>query len=95
MPRGLKNRAHQSVEDPAPAFARLRVEYWPIERLKPYERNPRKNDALTYDERERVSGSSSVGLTMTRYPGKIFAGAVILKGFSSLAAFATYASPGS
>jgi hypothetical protein len=59
MPRGLKNRAHQSVEDPAPAFARLRVEYWPIERLKPYERNPRKNDALTYDERERVSGSSS------------------------------------
>jgi hypothetical protein len=33
MPRGLKNRAHQSVEDPAPAFARLRVEYWPIERL--------------------------------------------------------------
>ena len=28
------------------AFAthRLRVEYWPIGRLRPYERNPRKND---------------------------------------------------
>jgi len=23
---------------------RLRVEYWPIQQLKPYERNPRKND---------------------------------------------------
>ena len=37
------NRANQTLEDPA-IFARLRVEYWPIERLKPYERNPRKND---------------------------------------------------
>jgi DNA modification methylase len=27
------------------APSRLHVEYWPIERLKPYERNPRKNDA--------------------------------------------------
>ena len=27
-----------------PQVQRLRVEYWPIERLKPYERNPRKND---------------------------------------------------
>jgi len=25
-------------------LAQLRVEYWPVERLKPYERNPRKND---------------------------------------------------
>src|SRR5579872_57235 len=25
-------------------WPRLRVEYWPLERLKPYERNPRKND---------------------------------------------------
>ena len=31
-------------ENAATRFARLRVEYWPIERLKPYERNPRKND---------------------------------------------------
>jgi hypothetical protein len=82
MPRGLKNRAHQSVEDPAPAFARLRVEYWPIERLKPYERNPRKNDALTYDERERVSGSSNVGLTMVRTRSTCFSAAVRPKGLA-------------
>src|SRR5579863_3140289 len=28
----------------APELQRLRVEYWPIERLRPYERNARKND---------------------------------------------------
>src|ERR1700682_1721656 len=33
---------------PAVSFAdkKLHVEYWPIERLRPYARNPRKNDAV-------------------------------------------------
>jgi ParB-like chromosome segregation protein Spo0J len=44
MPRGHVNRALQPTEDPVASFTRLRVEYRPIERLKPYERNPRKND---------------------------------------------------
>jgi ParB-like chromosome segregation protein Spo0J len=43
MPRSPINLARHPGEDPT-SFARLRVEYWPIERLKPYERNPRKND---------------------------------------------------
>ncbi len=32
------------MEDPINSSARLRVEYWSVDRLKPYERNPRKND---------------------------------------------------
>jgi hypothetical protein len=40
-PRGGNS---QPAEGAAIPFARLRVEYWPVERLKPYERNPRKND---------------------------------------------------
>jgi hypothetical protein len=31
------------TEEPSIA-ERLRVEYWPVGRLKPYDRNPRKND---------------------------------------------------
>ena len=44
MPRrGPINDERKQAEDPA-TLARLGVEYWPVERLKPYERNPRKND---------------------------------------------------
>jgi hypothetical protein len=37
---------NRKAEDPVidSRADRLRVEYWPIERLKPYEGNPRKND---------------------------------------------------
>ena len=39
-------RNRQPVEAPESPSAgqRLHVEYWPLERLKPYERNPRRND---------------------------------------------------
>jgi hypothetical protein len=43
MPRRPVHLASKPKESLA-SSARLRVEYWPIERLKPYERNPRKND---------------------------------------------------
>src|SRR6202795_3494278 len=36
--------AHGVRGGPQPEVGRLRVEYWPIDRLNPYERNPRKND---------------------------------------------------
>ncbi len=47
QPRGRINGNRTPTEgDPAASSVRLslRVEYWPVERLKPYERNPRKND---------------------------------------------------
>jgi hypothetical protein len=44
MPQNGPQRQRVAVADPATPLPRLRVEYWPIERLKPYERNPRKND---------------------------------------------------
>lgn len=37
------------MEDPPTSFAQLRVEYWPIERLKPYERNPRTGDKRAWN----------------------------------------------
>ena len=41
--RGPINLAIRPAENPH-SFAKIRVEYWPVGRLKPYERNPRKND---------------------------------------------------
>ena len=40
------SRKHPLAESPVVSSAgqRLRVEYWPVAKLKPYERNPRKND---------------------------------------------------
>jgi hypothetical protein len=42
----LKNRKLASAEGPSTASScqKLTVEYWPIDQLKPYERNPCKND---------------------------------------------------
>ena len=37
-----------------PTINALRVEYWPIERLKPYDRNPRKNDKAVSRIRESI-----------------------------------------
>ncbi len=34
--------------------SKLVVEYWPIERLKPYDRNPRKNDKAVARIRESI-----------------------------------------
>jgi len=41
--RGPVNLASERGENPTP-LAKLRVEYWPIERLKPYERNPHQEN---------------------------------------------------
>jgi len=43
---GPINHKRAPAEDPAisSTMEKLRVEYWPIQRLKPYDRNPRKND---------------------------------------------------
>ena len=44
----------EPVDDPiSPVREKLRVEYWSIDRLKPYQRNPRKNDNAV--ERMRAS----------------------------------------
>ena len=44
--RSPTSRASKSAKVPtvSAVLQKLRVEYWPVERLKPYERNPRKND---------------------------------------------------
>jgi hypothetical protein len=52
----------QDQSNPKPAEApaisavgqKLRVEYWPVGRLKPYERNPRKNDKAVDRIRESI-----------------------------------------
>jgi DNA modification methylase len=42
----MSNHVEPTVDPAVSSFARtLHVEYWPIEKLKDYERNPRKNDA--------------------------------------------------
>jgi DNA modification methylase len=63
-----------------PELQRLRVEYWPIERLKPYERNPRKNDKAV----DRIRGSiREFGFAvpiLAKLDGEIVDGHLRLKG---------------
>jgi hypothetical protein len=61
---GPINHKRAPAEDPAisSTMEKLRVEYWPIQRLKPYDRNPRKNDkAVT-----RIAVLESDGRTFER-----------------------------
>src|SRR5690242_9882949 len=61
MPQHGPQRAIQPRETAA-SFARLCVEYWPVGRLKPYERNPRKNDKAV----ERHCQLGRAGIVLVR-----------------------------
>jgi DNA modification methylase len=79
--RGPTSRKRPPAENPAisSAYQRLRVEYWPIERFKPYERNPRKNDAAVD---QMVASIQEFGLAipvLARSSGEVIDGHLRLK----------------
>jgi len=80
MPRVTISRARQVAEYPAPSLARLRVEYWPIERLKPYERNPRKNDKAVDQIRAGIREFGFAVPILAKSDGEIVDGHLRLKG---------------
>src|SRR5579863_8934972 len=80
MPRQSPNRERMPMEDPATSFARLRVEYWPIERLKPYERNPRKNDKAVGRIRASIREFGFAVPILAKSDGEVIDGHLRLKG---------------
>jgi DNA modification methylase len=83
MPRrsGIK-RVSQPAEDPvtSPAMHKLRVEYWPVERLKPYERNPRKNDKAVDQIRGSIREFGFAVPILAKSDGEVVDGHLRLKG---------------
>jgi hypothetical protein len=55
-------------------------EYWPIERLKPYERNPRKNDKAVDRIRASIRGFGFAVPILAKSDGEIIDGHLRLKG---------------
>ena len=76
------NRAKQQAPDPARSSdcPRLRVEYWPIERLKPYERNPRKNDKVVKQIRASIREFGFAVPILAKSDGEVIDGHLRLKG---------------
>jgi DNA modification methylase len=64
----------------APEQLRLHVEYWPIERLKPYERNPRKNDKAVDKIRASIREFGFAVPVLAKADGEIIDGHLRLKG---------------
>jgi len=73
------NLASQCGENPT-SFARLRVEYWPVERLEPYERNPRKNDKAVEQIRASIREFGFAVPILAKSDGEIVDGHLRLKG---------------
>jgi hypothetical protein len=59
---------------------RLRVEYWPIEKLKPYERNPRKNDKAVDRIRASIREFGFAVPILAKSDGEVIDGHLRLKG---------------
>src|SRR5271154_4255345 len=62
------------------ASKRLRVEYWPLERLKFYERNPRKNDKAVDRIRASIREYGFVVPILAKSDGEVIDGHLRLKG---------------
>jgi DNA modification methylase len=62
------------------AEPRLRIEYWPVERLKPYERNPRKNDKAVDQIRASIREFGFAVPILARSDGAVVDGHLRLKG---------------
>ena len=80
--RGPINRVSQPAEDAATSSdrQRLRVEYWPVERLKPYERNPRKNDKAVDQIRASIREFGFAVPILAKSDGEVVDGHLRLKG---------------
>src|SRR6185295_4330085 len=59
---------------------KLGVEYWPIERLKPYERNPRKNDKAVDQIRASIREFGFAVPILAKSDGEVIDGHLRLKG---------------
>src|ERR1700747_9632 len=72
----------QPAEGPTPPSnaERLRVEYWPVERLKPYDRNPRKNDKAVSRIRESIREFGFAVPILAKSDGEVIDGHLRLKG---------------
>ena len=80
-PAGLINRKRALAKNPSSsATERCRVEYWPIERLKPYERNPRKNDKAATRIREIIREFGFAVPILAKSDGEVIDGHLRLKG---------------
>jgi DNA modification methylase len=79
MPRSPINLASKPIETPT-SFARLRVEYWPVGRLKPYERNPRKNDKAVDQIRACIREFGFAVPILAKSDGEVIDGHLRLKG---------------
>ncbi|MGD1092905.1 MAG: DNA modification methylase [Bryobacteraceae bacterium] len=72
---------HATADDPALCVReKLRVEYWPVGRLKPYERNPRKNDKAVDRIRESIRQFGFAVPILAKSDGEVIDGHLRLKG---------------
>ena len=79
--RVLNNRNRKPAEDSAISSSqRLHIEYWPIERLKPYERNPRKNDKAVDRIRASIREFGFAVPILAKSDGEVIDGHLRLKG---------------
>ncbi len=80
--RGQIGRKHPQPETPAvsSAMGRLRVEYWPIEKLKPYEYNPRRNDNAVDRIRASIREFGFAVPILAKSDGEVIDGHLRLKG---------------
>src|SRR5271165_4383009 len=61
-------------------WPKLRIEYWPIERLRPYERNPRKNDKAVDRMRASIRQFGFAVPILAKLDGEVIDGHLRLKG---------------
>jgi hypothetical protein len=64
--------------------AALAVEYWPIERLRPYERNPRKNDAAVPQMIESIKAFGFAIPVLAQSDGLVIDGHLRLKAATAM-----------
>ena len=62
------------------AGQRLRVEYWPVAKLNPYERNPRKNDKVVDRIRASIREFGFAVPILAKSDGEVIDGHLRLKG---------------
>jgi ParB-like chromosome segregation protein Spo0J len=75
--------SHVEPASPAPnptSAKSIRIEYWPISRLKPYERNPRKNDKAVDRIRASIREFGFAVPVLANSDGEVIDGHLRLKG---------------
>src|ERR1700674_3003475 len=80
--RTRTSRKRPPAESPAisSAHQRLRVEYWPIQKLKRYERNPRMNDQAVDRIRASIREYGFAVPILAKSDGEVIDGDLRLKG---------------